>query len=310
MRLISALLIVAAIAQGASAQDVVDLRPQFVAGRWARYEFWVVRQQDNTTSAQGQTRSGQTRIEMTGELLWSVDRVAGDGSATCTMTLSWMTADLTLPSGERQRNDSRRPRGENEATHQMLRAMADVPLTVDVAADGSILAVRGVDAMQRRAPEGVTVPDELDFIETCTDLATLVAAPAQARVGDTWSTQFVWNHPFGKLRHDVRYALDSVGVVEGIPLATVSGSAKLKLDVDPSKLPGANQPDGPKVNVRMTRGSFSTQVQFDLDRHEAVGRNTVQETQVRVTISFMGRQATSTTDEVIQSQVLRIAEGG
>src|SRR5690606_28530873 len=119
--------------------------------------------------------------------------------ATCSMTLDWMTAVLTGADGERFRNDSRRGSGDAPPVHDLLRAMTGTALTVEVAADGQVARVGNVEAMRRRAQDASMVPEELDFIESATDLAVLAGAPAEVRPGGTWRASFRWTHDLGHL---------------------------------------------------------------------------------------------------------------
>ncbi len=289
----------------AQTTDTVSLQPRFVAGQTSRYSLWTRRAQVNEVSVAGNNRKVEVTVLVEGEATWRVERVAGDGSASCTFSFDWLTAELSSSAGGApRRNDSRQASGAIPSMHATLRAMAGVPLTFDVAADGSIRSVRGADAIRRRVPKDASTPDDSDFLETASDLATLVAAPDSIKVGGTWSAPQQWNHELGKLRVPMRYRLDSIAQIEGVPIATVSGTADLRLDVDRSKLPA----QGPKLDVRLMRGSAATQVFFDLDRNQAVGRNTTQTTQLRATFSVQNRNIVSTTDQTIQSQVLRIAE--
>lgn len=303
-----ALAVVLVCAAGAVAQDepaAVDLRPQWREGQRSRYEVWTRRVRDTTMSLAGQSRSAQVTMETTGEVTWVVDRVQPNGGATCTMTLDWLSMSIASD-GERQVSDSRRGSGDNEMIHDLLRAMAGVPITVEVAPDGSIESVHGTDAIRRRLDVPEMMPQDLDFIESASDLATIPDAPATARVGARWDADYRWTHEMGHLRHDMSYTLAGVEELAGIPIATVTGRGSLSLDVDHSKLPE----DAPPIDVKLVDGSVTSQVMFDLQRHEAIGRNTVQETTIDVTVRMPQQTLSQRTHETIQSQVLRIGEGG
>jgi len=243
-------------------------------------------------------------MEFAGEVTWTVDKVRSDGSATCTMTLDWMTVEVTLPDGTVQHNDSRKGSGDSEMFHQVLRAMAGVPLEFEVNADGSVEKVSGTKAIQRRAGDELPVPEDLDFIESATDLATLAYAPEATEINDKWKAHFTWTHEMGEMEHDHQYTLDSVEEIAGIPIATVTAVGKLKLKPDMSDLP----PDAPDVDVRLIEGSYEGQVMFDLQRHEAVGRNSIETQHIEVRVHLPQQTFTRTTEETVQSQTLRIAE--
>lgn len=291
----------------ASAQDMpesVNLQPQWQQGQTSTYETWSRRQRDITMSAAGQSRQNTVVIETQSQTTWAVQRVAANGSSTCTMTFDWITATLDPGEGPVLKNDSRQSKGDSEQVHDLVRAMAGMPITVEVASDGSITKVTGTEAIRKRAKFPDLVPKDLDFIESAAELATLWSAPAQADVSSTWNADFRWTHELGHLNQRLTYRVDTIEDVAGIPLATVTGQGKLTLDVDRSKFP----PEGPPVDVRMTAGNLETQIMFDLDRHEAVGRNTTQTTTIEVNIRLPQQTLTQRTDETIQSQVLRLSE--
>ena len=146
-----------------------------------------------------------------------------------------------------------------------------------------------------------------DFMESANDLATLAKAPMTAAVNDSWNAKFIWNHQLGQMHQSMRYTLQSVEEIEGIPLATVVGVAQLEMKPDNDRL-GAEAGQGPEVRTRMTDGSFETQVMFDLQRHEAVGRNTIEYHQFQIDIQWPQQTVTRTVDEQIHSQILRIDE--
>lgn len=294
----------------AAAQEAgVSLRPKWEEGQTSTYHFWTTRTQSQTVSARGQTRSNETRVATEGDVTWRVERAKPDGSYTCAMTLDWMTADLTAADGTVYSNDSRRSTGDLEPYHNLLRAMAGVPLTVEVAADGRITGVSNVAAMRQRF-KGEEFPiEDLDFIESATDLATIAGAPAQLRSGGSWNIDFRWTHELGHIEQDTTYRLVGVEDIEGIPVATVEGEARTRLDVDPSELP-EQQAGGPTFDVRLVDSDYEAQVMFDLVRHEAVGRNSVDTRTIETTIRLPQGAGTITqrTVETIHSQTLRIAE--
>lgn len=305
-----ALVCVIAMAAGsASAEEAasrIDLRPHFVQGRSSRYSLWTLRRQDVTIALAGRTQSASTQMIIEGEVSWKVLSVAGDGSAVCTMTIDWLTFDLTTTDGKHQFNDSRQGTGDTEKVHNLMRAMAGVPVTVHAAADGSITRVEGVEAMRGRAAEGVKVPDDLDFVESASDLATLPYAPAEIAQGGTFNAKFGWSHEMGIMNHDSVFTVSSVEQVAGIGVATVDGHSRLTFQPDFSKLP----PDAPKMSVELKSGEATTQTMFDLDRHEAVGRNSRQNTTIQITMDLPNQNQTlvRTLTESVQGQVLRISE--
>jgi len=315
--LLIALTIIPARAQDDDAQprpvvpESLNLQPTFVEGRVSRYELWSSRQRSATLTVQGNSRDIPTSTFQTeGEATWKIERVNSDGSALCTMTLDWMKATLSAGENPAITVDTRQLTGENARLEDLLSAIAGAPLSVTVKADGTVEKVEGVNAIQQRAGEEISAPDELDFVETATELAGIAAARADMRVNDEWRTQQNWNHSLelgpveAKMRHDMTYRVASLELIAGIPVVTVEGKAELRLNVDRASIPA----DGPNVDVQLKEGSFATQIMFDLSRREAVGRNTVQRTVVESTLSQGGRSLGQTISESVQSQVLRIAE--
>ncbi len=283
--------------------QAVELRPAPVVGKTARYWVWTQRDQAVTLAAGGNRRTSSNRMEVEGECTWAIVAARPDGSSTATMTMDWMTARLTLDDGSVQSNDSRRPRGDSEGVHALIRAMTGVPVTCEVAADGTIQSVRGTDAMKRKAGDA-TIPDDIDFVESATDLACIAATPPTVPVGRAWDARFRWSHEVGWLNQDMRYTLTGIEEVEGVPIANVTGVARTRLELDRAKLPQ----DGPPIDVRLRNSSFQTQIMFDLVRKEAVGRNTTDARTIEAQIRFPQATLSRVIDETISSQVLRIEE--
>jgi len=293
-----------------SPDQAVDLRPGFVQGRTARYHVWTLRQRSFTMSIDQKNLVRNDQALFEGEVTWQVEQVRDDGSATCLMSLDWLTAKITAPDGTERFNDSRQAGGDIEKLHQLMLAMVSTPVRVTVAADGSVTGVSGADAIRQQVPEGMSPPDDLDFMETASDLATIPFSPPELALGDSFDAQFNWRHDLvmskvtAMIRHDATYTLASVENVAGVPIATVEGKASLDLDVDLSGLPE----DRPSVEVRLLSGESTSQMMFDLWRHEVVGRNVVQRTQVEAVTAAEGGTFSRIIDETIQSQALRIAE--
>jgi hypothetical protein len=298
------------------AMTPMSLRPRFVAGHKSRYEIWTLRSTHNAVSGGGRAQQVDTSLEVTGEMQWEVERVGNDGSATCVMTVDWLAATLVLEDGSKVEVDSRRPAragadGDNAEARlgQMMRAITAVPMKVKMSADGTALNVTGVEAVRRKAGNGPKPPDEIDFLETASDLATVVGAPTVSALngpGAKWDASFSWNHEVGKLQQQMTYTLAGTEEIAGIPVATVVGSAKVKLVPDVAKL---QLPAGsPKPDIRFTGGSADTQIMFDLSRGEAIGRNTLQRVDIEVRAKVGNVQMIRNIDETVQSQALRIWE--
>lgn len=294
------------------AQDTepVSLRPKWVEGQTSRYEVWSSRTQQATVSLAGQSRSTSLEMVSLGEVQWTVDKVKADGSAQCTMTLDWLTLEYT-PEGEKALvNDSRKGTGDIEPYHALLKAITGVPIKITVAPDGTVTKAQGMKAMAAKIKSDYKemIPEELDFIETATDLAALVAAPESIDVGKNWKTKLKWtwsDAPFkGYMHHDQTYTLSSIEDVDGLPLAIIDGQSKLKLELDRSDLPEGMPP----FDVKLVKGDLQTQVMFDLSRNEAVGRNSIQTTTLDITIRTPNTTITRRVQETLQTQALRIEE--
>jgi hypothetical protein len=279
-----------------------DLRPQFEEGRTARYSVWTVRRQDITLAIGDQRRAVSIQYEVDGEMTWKVDSVNDDGSATCTMTYDWLTFTLTNSEGTKQVNDSRRSSGDSEAIHDVITSVAGQPLQVQMNADGSARSISGVDAVRARADDPDRMPEERDFLETASDLATVPFVPDAVVLKDTWHAKFSWGHEMGTLHHDTTFTFTGIESLAGIPIASVRGEGKLKLEPDYSKVPK----DAPKMTVTLEDGKVQHQILMDLVRHEAVGRNVMQQLVIR--IETEGSELTRIMKETIQSQAMRIEE--
>jgi len=287
---------------GAQQDKAIDLRPKFVAGRNAVYESWSRRELTLSISIQNNPPRQMSAVnEVDGQMRWNVDQVNEDGTAVCTLTIEWLRIKRTDRTGETV-NDSREAIGDDETRHRFLQAMTGVPLRVRCRADGSIEGVEGIENIATQLDDKDDAPDETDWMESATELATIAGPPAGLQVGGTWNMKYDWNHEIGKLHHDVNYKVASIETISGIPVATVTGQGTLRFEPDLGDLPNAAE------DISMTKGSVEHQVIFDLQRHEAVGRNTVEQRTIQMTRSSGDFSATQTIDETIQSQVLRIVE--
>ncbi len=284
----------------------LSLRPAWQAGQTAVYEFWNQRQQTTAVTFNANTRETQLLVTTEGHTRWTVDKANADGSYTCTMTLEWMVATFEAE-GKKQVNDSRKPTGEIEPVHKLLRAMVAVPLTITVNSDGSIAEAHGTDRMKSNIGKDLEelIPKPLDFVESASELATLTFVPQSVAPGETYKAQYRWTHEMGHTDQAWTYTVVGAEELEGIPVVTVTGTGAVKLDVDRSEIPA----DAPPIDIRMVRGEGATQVFYDVKRREAVGRHSTHTERVLVSITLpQGRgKVDRTIDKTIQSQVLRIA---
>ena len=293
----------------AAASATVDLSPHFYVGMTSRYEIWSTRTTLRSTSVNDRTQEANTQLELVGELTWRIDSVSADGGATATMTYDWLSATFVMPDGQRHIIDTRQPSpGEPfGGMHQLMLAMSRTPLTFRMNADGSVQSVEGVDQIKAAVAENVQTPEALDFIESATDLATLIEAPTALTVGGAWDVQRTWRRNVAQMEADLHtdttYTLSSVEEIAGIPVATVTASTRATLDPQLPELPA--EVPRPRVN---TSATGEQQVMFDLARQEVVGRNASETLTVDVQMSARGMTVNTSVHEIMQSQLLRIAE--
>lgn len=291
----------------------VDLRPQWAEGQSARYEFWNQMEQTSHVKLDDKSQTTASTIEVEGEVTWTVDRVNADGSSVNTMTLDWMKYASTPTKGEAVTVDSRKSATPaTKLMHELLSAMAKVRLTVEVAADGHVTNIKGLDQMKAKTSQPEFIPSALDFEETASDLAAIAYAPSPiaytAGQGNPkpWKADFRWEHDLGKMDQRWDYTLDRVENIAGVPVAVVTGKGQFKLDPDVSDDRPA---DAPPVNVKLLEGTATSEVLFDLSRHEAVGRHSTGREKVQVTVSFPdGRRFVRTLTEETVGQVIRLSE--
>ncbi|MCC7204810.1 MAG: hypothetical protein IT441_06995 [Phycisphaeraceae bacterium] len=282
----------------------INLRPKFVAGQTARYEFWTRRDVQQTFEFDGRSNSASHQMLIEGQSTWRVDSVRPDGSAECTMTMDWIKVTLS-GQGDKKVVDSRQSQGDPAELHTVLRAMTENPVKLSVAADGTVGKVTGVDKIRRAVgPELAESIDERDFIENAYDLALIPAAPADASVGKSWSFAYDSTHEAGVFTLDQRYELAGVEPIASIPVATVTSAAKIRFE--PKKPP--HLPAGAKIDVKLQEGSAQGQTMWDLSLGLAVGRNQNRLTVIQTQVKMEGRSFSQTMRDQVQSQSLRIEE--
>lgn len=285
----------------------VDLRPLWQSGQTARYEFWTRLDQRARMTLGQRTQNVDAVQTFIGEMTWVVDRIKPDGGAVCRMTIDWIAivAERKGPDGVTTKTDTRKPPGDSPDLHEMLAAMSGVPVTVEVAPDGHVVKVSGTAAMRSKTKAPDLLPEDIDFEETASDLAAFAFAPSALAVGERFDARFRWSHELGFMNQDWTYTLDHVETLHGIPVATITGKAKLRLDVDPRDLP----PGTPPISARLTDSSLNTEILFDLSRHEVLARTSREATSIVVTIKLPENQTfTRHLDQTMTSQLLRIAE--
>lgn len=303
----------------AAAQDAepTSLRPSWEVGRTTTYEFWSKTQKTEDAVIFDQPQNKTTTFYSEGQASWTVDRVNDDGSALCTMKLLKMKFTAEYDGQEPLVLDSENPEGDGNVFDSLLSAMVSTPLTITMKPDGTVESIEGVDALQaaagQEAQDADVIPEELDFIESATEMATLLSAPEQATVGQTWNAKNTWNHESvipnidTKADWDTTYTFASLGQIAGVPIATIKSESRVELKPDLSDLPeGASD-----VDIRFDSVTATGEALYDLSRNEVVARNKTMTYHATIDI-------TPPTDRVppIQvkmketsvSQLLRIAE--
>lgn len=317
--LCSILLLLASAPALAQEQDpqAISLRPHWTVGQSATYDFWGKTQKDETAQILGQQQSETTTFISEGRVSWTVDVINDDGTATCTMQLRTIKFTIVAGKNEPKAFDSENPSGEAPAFDDLMAAMIRSPLTVTVNRDGSIAKVQGIDELANaagdEAAEADIIPEELDFKETASDLATLISAPASATPGQAWNTTNTWNHEDvfpnaeTKAKWDTAYTFDSVGVIAGVPIATIKTQSDVDIQIDLSELPEG----APDIDIQISDTNASGEILFDLSRHEAVARNDNMSYTAAITVAPPRPELPPITVKIVetsQSQLLRVLE--
>jgi len=312
-------LLLASPALTALAQDdePVSLRPDWAVGQSSNYSFWSKMEKTETAQLPNGERSQTTTYVSEGETAWAVEQVNDDGTFACTMRITKLKITITAGEAEPVVIDSQNPTGASPLFDQLVGAMVQTPLTVRVNADGTVASVEGVDELTTAAGQDVAdagaVPDELDFKETASDLATLMAAPAEATPGQTWSVKNTWNQDSvlpqldATSQWDTTFTFASMGTIEGVPVATIKTKSDVDIKVDLSQLP-ENEAE---IDVQIDRGKATGEIFFDLSRHETVARNDSMSYTANVTVTPPTDQIPPiriTIQQKQQSQLLRLSE--
>lgn len=290
----------------AAAQDEAsfDLRPMWEKGQTARYQ--VVTSRLNTielSGLPGGAKTRQTAMRITAEATWQVLDADSNGGGICRMTVEKMQMELTGPEGQKLSTDQRGGDKELAAVQKLIKALTDKPVELTIKPDGQIDQVRGFAAVQRAAGPAGEQLEERDFREMAGELAVIIGGTENARPGRTWRQKFKWSHDAGDLILDSQYKLLGVELIEGIPVAMINRESDIDIELDKSQMP----PDAP-IKVKSSEGEQTTQIMFDLSRHEVVGRNIDRKLEVAVQLSLAGRSVTQSIREQLNTQVLRIAE--
>jgi hypothetical protein len=281
-----------------------DLRPMWQEGQTARYQ--VVTSRLNTielSGLPGGAKKRQTAMRISAEATWQVLEVDPDGGGICRMTVEKMQMELTGPEGQKLSTSQQGGDKELQAVQKLIKALTDKPVELVIDSNGQIDQVRGFQAVQRAAGPAGEQLEERDFREMAGELAVVIGGVDDAKPGRTWRQKFKWSHDAGDLVLDSRYKLLGVEQIEGIGVAMINRESDIDIELDKSQMP----PDAP-IRVKTSEGKQTTQIMFDLSRHEVVGRNIDRKLEVAVQLSLAGRSVTQSIREQLNTQVLRIAE--
>lgn len=303
-----------AMPQLAAAQsDTINLRPKWKPGHTAIYEIWSQRDRNESMTFNGQTRSAGYQITTTGQVTWKVLNVKADGSSTCTMTTDWLKIERKGEEGPDLVGDSRK--GGDNPMAKFVKALAGESVTIEVSPDGVIDSIKGVDKITKKGDNPEAMPSENDWIAMASSMATLPGAPDKLKIGGKWSKQDTWEGEplLGPTPIDrdttLTTKLESVGEMEGVPVATLSQTEKFKLSFDKSDLPD----DALPIKLKVNKANSEADTFFDLDLGEVVARLDRSEATITMTVTLpQGRGAlVRTVKRNDQGQILRtkVVEG-
>ena len=279
-----------------------DLRPMWKTGQVSRYRILQMERTTAQMQDAGQPQQSSTRIEVL--VNWTVLEAAEGGGGSAQLAIESMTFDVTDSQGQTHRITADSADERFESMRQYIAALSDAPITVTVAADGSITAVTGYEAIRSAAGAAGENLDEGFFKDLARDLAALTGGQAELKPGAKWTHENTSRHPLGELHQKYSDEFRGVELMAGIPVAFVHREGQLTLEPDLSQRP----PDGPQLDLHTTEASVTSQMFFDLSRHELAGSHTEQVLALDVTLTVAGRQFTRTIREVTSTQVLRVGE--
>lgn len=286
-------------------QDSVDLAPHWVAGQTSRYVFTTRLEQRVEITLGDNQREQATDTDIEGQATWEVQRVTADGGARCIMTFDWMSV-VTHANDKETRVDTRKSApSDGKAMHGLMSTLVGHPLEVVVAPDGRVTQIKGVKAMKAKSDQPDLIPDVLDFEETASGMAQFAAAPPPLAVGDSWDAAFRWAHDLGHMDEDWRFRLESVEDVAGVQLATVTGTAKSSLDVDPEQT--VTPAGAPPLRIRLEDRQVETRVLMDLSRGEAVGRYSLVNERVVAELKLPRGVFRRVMSETVTNELIRVA---
>ncbi len=292
----------------ARAQDEThDLRPIWRTGQKSTYEGKSNRLVKRRLILPGiETQEIETSFVFTSKFEWEVTEANPDGGGTARMTVVGLEMVLTDAKGEDHKITKSSAEEGYEPLQDLVGAMIDKPLTVEIDATGRVTSIKGYKAVINQAGEAGESLTERDFIEMAYDLAVLVGGAGGVSVGDSWNDKPEWDHEFGSLKYDTDFTLNGVETIAGIPVALVGADTEIKFKFDKSKLTEGN--DGPDIGVKMKDAAQAGQYLFDVSRREIAGAFVERTLAFEMTISAQGRVIKQQIENQYTSELIRASE--
>ena len=94
--------------------------------------------------------------------------------------------------------------------------------------------------------------------------------------------------------------------IAGIPVALVNTTSKLTVEPEIPEMPA----DGPQIDmqVNVNEATASSQMMFDLSRHEIAGEYGRQVLEVEMRLNIAGRELVRTMRQVSSGRMIRLSE--
>ncbi|MEM6393504.1 MAG: hypothetical protein AAF797_12075 [Planctomycetota bacterium] len=288
----------------------MSVRPGWVEGQRAVYEAWSERTRDEVIRFNNEEREVSYQVRTESRLSWRVEGVNADGSAVCVMTFEALELERKGPGDTEMIAGAGDGMKKGEGPLQdMVESVVGKALEFEVEADGTVVSVDGVEAMRKAAENEALIPSDRDFLRIASELAVLPGSPEGLTVGASWEHEAVWEgQPVfprmpSEVETTVETAVAAVGLMGGVPVATLETQTGLEVRVKRDELPK----DAPPVKARYVNPEVTSEVYFDLDRREVVARNEQSDTRLVSELSLPNGVTVEREVTVRErSQVLRV----
>jgi hypothetical protein len=305
MRTVPVILIALALCGPTLAQEPphpVDLRPVWKAAQASRYRITQTERTEMVVAGLAEAQSSVTDVEAV--VTWEVVEAAEGGGGTARMTLESMSMKILGADGKTRSVTASAADEPLEPARQYIAALSGSPVTVQVAADGSIASVTGFEAIRAKAGQAGERIDEEFFRELARDLSALTGGQSSVASGTTWQHAHSSPHALGRVRYAYTDKLAGVERMAGIPVAVIERKAAVTFEPELPPRPA----DAPPIQVATRDASYESQLMFDLSRHELVGAAMRQTLVLEITTTVGDRAITRTVREATEGQILRISE--